>query len=296
MRIVLGWLVEYAWVFYVVCAIGALVYLVRALAAQRQRSLALFTLEHETATVRAVRAWATVFAFIAVALIVFISATFLVNNVPAYDPELPVPTSTPRSGVDPPTPSVTSTPTDTITMPTLAPESATPLSLTQPPDPTEPPTPALTPTPTSTPVAVGSLSGQMDVGFGDFGRLTSYEVSAAQISPGEPLIVTLYWRGLEGTSPVNYTVFTHLISEDGSLIAQHDGPPANGAAPTSTWEPGQIIQDTHQLTFSSGGEDYVGPATVMVGLYDPDDPGARLVASQGQDYVILPVTVSVAPP
>ena len=296
MRIVLGWLVEYAWAFYVVCAIGALVYLVRALAAQRERSLALFTLEHETATVRAVRAWATVFAFTAIALVVFISVTFMVNNVPAYDPELPVPTSTPRSGVDPPPPSFTSTPTDTITMPTLAPESVTPVSLTQPPDPPEPPTPAPTATSTPTPVAVGSLSGQMDVGFGDFGVLTSYQVSADQIPAGEPLVVTLYWRGLEGTSPVDYTVFTHLISEDGRLIAQHDGPPANGAAPTSTWEPGQIIQDRHQLTFRAEGEDYTGPATVMVGLYDPGNPSARLVTSLGQDYVILPVTVSVAPP
>jgi hypothetical protein len=33
MRILLRWLVEYAWAFYVVCAIGALIYLVRALAA-----------------------------------------------------------------------------------------------------------------------------------------------------------------------------------------------------------------------------------------------------------------------
>lgn len=296
MSVVLRWLVEYAWVLYVVCAVGALIYLVRALGAQRERSLAVFTLEHETATVRAVRAWAIVFVFIAVGLVVFISVSFLVNNVPAYDPELPAATSTPRSGVDLPTPGATSTLTDTGMMLTLTPEVvASPSSVPTLP-PTEPPVPEATVTPTATPVATGPLSGEMAVGFGDFGRLVGYELSSAQVASGDRLVVTLYWQGLGGTSPVDYTVFTHLLSEQGVLIAQHDGPPAQGAAPTSTWEAGEIIQDTHQLTFRSEGADYAGPATVMVGLYDPGNPSARLTTSEGQDYVILPVAVSVLSP
>ena len=293
MKILLRWLVEYAWAFYVVCAIGALIYLVRALSAQRERSLALFTIEHETATVRAVRAWVMVFAFVAFALVVFISATFMANNVPAYDPTSPRPTPTQSSGVNPPTPGATVTLTDAITMPTRSSETPAPPPPTSPVDPTEPPTPA--PTPTSAPVAAGPLSGGMDVQFGDFGRLTGYELSSAQIASGESLAVTLYWQGLAGSSPVNYTVFTHLLAEDGQLIAQHDGPPANGSAPTNTWEAGETIQDPHQLTFKSEAGDYTGPATVMVGLYDPGNINARVNTNQGQDYVILPVTVNVVP-
>lgn len=291
MKILLRWLVEYAWAFYVVCAIGALIYLVRALSAQRERSLALFTIEHETATIRAIRAWVMVFVFVAFALVVFISATFMVNNVPAYDPTSPRPTPTPSSGVNPPTPSATSTLTDPITMPTLTSQTPTSPPPTSPADATEPPTPASTPT--STPVAAGPLSGGMDVQFGDFGTLVGYELSSAEIVAGESLAVTLYWQGLEGTSPVNYTVFTHLLAEDGQLIAQHDGPPANGSAPTSAWEAGETIQDSHRLTFKSGAGDYTGPAAVMVGLYDPGNINARVNTNQGQDYVVLPVTVSV---
>jgi hypothetical protein len=292
MKILLRWLVDYAWLFYVVCAIGALIYLVRALGAQRERSLALFTLEHETATVRAVRAWAMVFVFVAIALVVFISATFIVNNIPAYDPASPRATPTPSAGVNPPTPNATSTLTDSMVMPTL--ESGAPTSPppTSPPTPTEPPTAA---TPTSTPVVMGPLSGGMDIQFGDFGKLIGYELSSAEIATGESLVVTLYWQGLEGTSPADYTVFTHLLSESGQLIAQHDGPPANGAAPTSDWEAGATIQDTHQLTFKSEAGNYTGSATVMVGLYDPGNVSARVNTSQGQDYAILPTTVNVVP-
>ena len=296
MRILLEWLVEYAWVVYVVCAIGALIYLVRAVAAQRERSVALFTLEHETATVRAVRAWATVFAFAAIALIVLTSVTFLASHAPAYDPDLPVPTSTPRAGVEPPTPSPSPTATEPLAWPTLEREAATPAPPTQPPEPTEPPAPAPTATETPTPAPTGALSGDLDVRFGDFGRLARYQVASARVVSGGTLAITLYWEGLEGTSPKNYTVFTHLLSEEGRLIAQHDGPPAGGAAPTSGWQAGQVVQDRHELTFRPGAGDYAGPATIMVGLYDPGNPDARLVTSTGQDFVILPVSITVVQP
>ena len=294
MRVLLRWLVEHAWIFYVVCAIGALIHLVRALAAQRDRSLALFTLEHETATVRAVRAWVMVFVFVAIALVIFISASFMVNGLPAYDPGSPLPTSTPKSEGSRPTPGATPTPTDSIAIETPALDTPTPPA-TVPSSVTEPSRSESTPTPTATPAAAGALSGGMSVRFGDFGRLTGYQVSSAEVTTGEPLIVTLYWEGLEGTSPVDYTVFTHLLTPDGLLIAQHDGPPANGAAPTSDWEAGQTIQDVHQLTFKSGVGDYAGSATVMVGLYDPSDVDFRVPTSEGQDYAILPVTITVVP-
>lgn len=295
MTILLRWLIDHVWLFYVGCAIGALIYLVRALAAQREQSLAMFTLEHEAATARAVRAWAMVFLFVAVCLTIFIGTRFVIASFPAYDPTLPVPTSTPSSGVNPPTPSATSTPTDTLTLPTLPAETAT--SPAPPPDATEPaaPTESPSPTPTATPVAQGPLSGSLAVRFGDFGQLVGWELSTAQVVVGQPFQLTLYWQGLEGEAPTDYTVFTHLLSDGGQLIAQHDGPPAGGAETTSDWEAGETIRDTHQLTFISGAEDRTGAATLIVGLYDPADINARLMTSEGQDYVELPVTINVIP-
>jgi hypothetical protein len=295
MKILLRWLVENAWIFYVVCAIGALIYLVRALVAQRERSLALFTLEHETATVRAVRAWATVFVFIATALVIFIGVTFALPRLPAYDLESPLPTSTPNSGVKLPTPSATAPVTGSVALPTFPSQTASPSVATLPPVPTAPPTPQPTETPAATVVAVGAFSGEMDVRFGAFARLIGYQLSSTQVAVGEPLLLTLYWQGLESTSPTDYTVFTHLLSPDGQLIAQHDGPPAGGNEPTTEWEAGETVEDTHQMGFTSGGQDYAGPATIAVGLYDPGDVGARVLTGGGQDQVSLPVTINVVP-
>jgi hypothetical protein len=293
MRILLQWLIEHAWIFYVVCGMGALIYLVRALVAQRERSLALFTLEHETATARAVRGWVGVFVFTALALLVFIGVTYALPRLPIFSPGMPLPTSTPSSGLEPPTQTVTVTATTSITLPTLPAQTATPALPTPTLDLAPTATPGPTETPTPTPLAPGVVSGEMDVAFGDFGRLVAYQLSSTQVSAGQPIVLTLTWQGLEGTSPADYTVFTHLLAPDGNLLAQHDGPPAGGNAPTSGWQAGETIVDTHQMAFRSAGQEYAGPATIVVGLYDPEDVGARVITSGGQDQVSLPVTIDV---
>ena len=300
MTIILRWLIDHVWLFYVGCAIGALIYLVRALAAQREQSLAMFSLEHEAATARAVRAWAMVFFFIVVSLVIFIGTRLVLASYPEYDPAMPVPTSTPSSGVNPPTPSPTTTVTDTMTLPTLPASTATAPAVTEPPaNATAPPTPAATespePSPTPTAAVAGPLSGSLDVRFGDFGALVGWQLSSTEIAAGEPLVLTLVWQGLEGDTATNYTVFTHLLSQNGELIAQHDGPPAGGTQNTSTWSAGQVIEDTHQLSFRSGVENPIGPARLIVGLYDPANIGDRLMTSLGQDYVELPTTINVVP-
>ncbi len=64
---------------------------------------------------------------------------------------------------------------------------------------------------------------------------------------GRKLTVTLYWRAL-AAMPVDYTVFVHLISPDGQLVAQHDdGPWWELPIPTSTWRPGEELLDRHLL-------------------------------------------------
>ena len=300
MRILLRWLIDHVWLFYIVCAIGVLVYLVRALAAQREQSLAMFTLEHETATARAVKAWAMVFLFVTISLVIFIGTRLVLARFPEYDPSSPLPTSTPSSGVSPPTPSATATVTDSLAMPTLAPETTAVATPTSAPNPTAPSTPGPTATPSVTPPATvveeGPLSGSMNVRFGDFGALVGWQLSSGNVIVGEPLVLNLVWQGLEGTSSTDYTVFTHLISENGELIAQHDGPPAGGAENTTDWEAGETIRDTHQLSFRPGAAENTGPANLVVGLYDPQNAGNRVMTSEGQDRVVLPVTVNVSAP
>ncbi len=289
MKLLLQWLVERAWIFYVACAIGILVYVIRALAAQRDRNLALFTLERETAVARAIQAWAMVLVFVAIGVAVFVSTNFILPNL-AGGSEILFPTSTPSSGVEPPTstPSRSLTPSPTLgsVVSTITPTPtrtvvvtlATPLS-----EATETPSPD----PTDTPAA--AASGDMQVQFGDFALLTGFSLSAAEVTTDQPVPLTLYWQGVGAGSGVNYLVFTHLIADDGRLIGQHDGVPAGGSRPTTDWAAGERIEDPHPMTFYDA--DYTGTAKIAVGLYDPS--AGRVLTQSGDDYVFLPITVMV---
>lgn len=91
---------------------------------------------------------------------------------------------------------------------------------------------------------------------------------------GERIVVTLSWRALQsGTRPL--TVFVHLYDASGTLVAQHDGPPAQGFVPTPFWRAGDRIRDVHvvSLTKPLAG----GAYRVAIGVYDPLT-GARLAA------------------
>ena len=64
---------------------------------------------------------------------------------------------------------------------------------------------------------------------------------------GSNLAVTLYWQALTAM-PLDYTIFVHLVGPDGQTVAQHDGQPAwEVPLPTTTWQPGEILQDKHLL-------------------------------------------------
>ncbi len=131
----------------------------------------------------------------------------------------------------------------------------------------------------------------MNVSLGGLARLAGYGLEPTNVLAGGPLTVTLYWEALPGqATPGHYVVFVHLVSPEGQIIAQHDGPPAGGQWPTETWVPGQVIVDPHLLQFHDPG--YRGPATLAVGLYDPASL-QRLATPQGQDHVALPSVVTL---
>jgi hypothetical protein len=122
-------------------------------------------------------------------------------------------------------------------------------------------------------------------------RLLGYDISpAGQIANTGTLRLTLYWQALaDGTPEADYTVFTHILAEDGRLIGQHDGPPVSGTRPTSGWLAGEYLVDEHTLTFK---EAYTGPAVVQIGLYDPRT-FRRALTDDGSDAVRLPVELEV---
>lgn len=129
------------------------------------------------------------------------------------------------------------------------------------------------------------------------GRLTGFDLGSPSVAPGQSLDLMLHWQAKETTGD-RLAVFVHLVAADGSLVAQADGEPGGGAWPTSSWVPGEFLADTHTLTVQPGAA--AGPATLVVGLYDPLTgervPWLDAAGQPAGDELRLPVTVMVGAP
>ncbi len=94
--------------------------------------------------------------------------------------------------------------------------------------------------------APGEVPNPQDHNFNNEIRLMGYEYSGRALQPGEPLDVTLYWQALRADLPA-YTVEVHLVDAQGRVLAKADNWPVNGTSPTTDWQPGQQIIDTHTV-------------------------------------------------
>jgi 4-amino-4-deoxy-L-arabinose transferase-like glycosyltransferase len=103
--------------------------------------------------------------------------------------------------------------------------------------------------------------------------LSGYDLRPGTASEGTGWTVTLFWRAL-GEIQESYAVFVHVVSADGGLIGQGDGPPLAGDYPTDRWSMGQVFADPHVISLT---EDVPADVYLLVGLYRPTD-GVRLPA------------------
>jgi hypothetical protein len=77
----------------------------------------------------------------------------------------------------------------------------------------------------------------------------------------DELTVTLHWKAAEKVSR-DYTIFVHLLSPKGDLIAQHDSPPR---LPSRLWIPGIQVIDSHVLSLPA--KESIDDYQIRVGLY-----------------------------
>jgi hypothetical protein len=132
--------------------------------------------------------------------------------------------------------------------------------------------------------SAGSESQSIEQRFGDAVILEGAASELAYLNTQPAwLNVDLSWRASEPLTQ-SLTVFTHLLNTDGSLIAQHDGPPAAGYAPTTTWTPDQVIEDRRALMLPADLP--AGEYRLVVGLYDAAT-GQRLTLTDGSDALLL---------
>jgi hypothetical protein len=99
---------------------------------------------------------------------------------------------------------------------------------------------------------------QTDTGTPLILLLDSEIATSSGVTP--TLALTLTWQALAPIAE-DYTAFAHLLSEDGARLAQRDARPCDGECPTHTWQPGEIVIDTHVLPAPAGA------ARLAVGLY-----------------------------
>jgi hypothetical protein len=104
-------------------------------------------------------------------------------------------------------------------------------------------------------------------------------------TPGGRVKLMTRWQALRPLDQ-DYTIFFHAIGPDGQRWGQQDTMPQNGKLPTSSWRPGQIIEDQYQLTLAAdapASSDY----RYLLGLYQWQT-GARLTTGTDDKVVLIP--------
>ena len=86
--------------------------------------------------------------------------------------------------------------------------------------------------------------------FGKGVVLDSYDLTGTFAQTGEPFTVTFHW---EAVAPIDadYTISVQLIDAQWHKAAQSDAWPLDGAAPTSSWQVGQRIDEPRTLTIAA---------------------------------------------
>lgn len=106
----------------------------------------------------------------------------------------------------------------------------------------------------------------------DYGAV---RLEAAMLGAGRPsgaLSVRLDWSMLAPQEPV--TTFVHLVDAEGRMAAQKDEPLAGRFTPCQRWQPGLLLNFTHQIPLPA--DLAPGEYTVYAGLYPSGRPDAPL--------------------
>ncbi len=122
-------------------------------------------------------------------------------------------------------------------------------------------------------------------------QLVSYD-SPQRLEPGETLALTTYWT-FTGYSPTSgaqdYSVFFHLLDQDGSIVAQSDGL----GLPSTAWRNGDLL--VRRVTMPIPQDKDGARLTPTIGVYEPTSlQRARVSLSQDRadDRVMLePISI-----
>lgn len=127
---------------------------------------------------------------------------------------------------------------------------------------------------------------EFSVNFGNAIELIDYDISSLVASDNTTVELTLYWRGLQAMTE-DYVIFANIIDPQTlTKYADSNAMPANWTRPTSSWQVGEIIEDTHILNISPDAA--TGVHQLEVGVYLQEDGFPRLpVIGTYNDFIYL---------
>jgi mannosyltransferase len=112
--------------------------------------------------------------------------------------------------------------------------------------------------------------------------LDGYRIGSRTLRPGDTLDLTLVWRAARGPTADRWKVFTHLLNASSLVVAQRDAEPADNLRPTTSWRPGEQIQDNYGIAIPPDLP--AGQYTLEIGMYDGE---RRSHIDGGADHLIL---------
>jgi len=112
--------------------------------------------------------------------------------------------------------------------------------------------------------------------------LEGYRLGNRSLRAGETLALTLVWRAENGPTSTPWKVFTHLIDAAPKVVAQRDAEPADNLRPTTSWRPGERIEDNYGIVVPDDLP--AGTYTLEIGMY----AGEQRATFQGRgDHLLL---------
>jgi len=132
--------------------------------------------------------------------------------------------------------------------------------------------------------------------FSGSARLIGYDLANIEsLQPGQALTLTLYWQSQAGFDR-GWTVFAHLIDEQGYIQGQQDQLPGGGDFPTTSWVPGEYIIDSRQIKLNEQAP--AGTYFIRVGFYDANSVNFERLPVTGPgiiepDAVVLTMPIEV---
>ena len=115
---------------------------------------------------------------------------------------------------------------------------------------------------------------------------------ADSYAPGDEVHVRLHWQAT-GPISADYTVFTHLVGQDGNPVFQLDNMPQQNRYLTSLWSPGEVILDDYGVLLPPDLP--AGTYQLRVGLYQLET-GQRVPLRDGTADYAQVVSLEVKSP